>query len=255
MRKAIAISLFVCVLGTLFSVNASLGSDRPLRIGVEGALAPFNYTDPSGKVVGFDVELTDAILDASGLTGEWIRQDWDGLIPGIIAGKFDIVSATVSITEERKKRVDFTDPLYRTSIRFVAAKGAFLDDRNSTLRGKRLGAQRATVSSAHLQKHYPDSEVVLYDTQDALRLDLIAGRIDALIADQIATEDSFLKKPEGTGYEFFGSVIKPDDGIGIVLPKGHDELMQRLNSGIATIRSNGKFDQISEKYFGDTDLR
>src|ERR1700731_2664534 len=78
---------------------------RTIKVATEGAFEPFNYTDPSGKVVGFDVDITNAVCADAGVTCDWIRQDWDGLIPGLLAGKFEAISASMSITDERKKRV------------------------------------------------------------------------------------------------------------------------------------------------------
>jgi lysine-arginine-ornithine-binding protein len=250
MGVALAASLFA-----LTQPNLARADDAPLKIATEGAFEPFNYTDASGNVVGFDIDLTNAILDRAGLKGEWIRQDWDGLIPGLLAGKFDLISASVSITEERKKKVDFTAPIYRTSIRFVAAKNTLTSETPDALAGKVLGAQRATIAATYLKDSYPNSEIKLYDTQDALRLDLTAGRIDALLADQVAVSRGFLGTPEAAGFTFFGEAIKVGDGIGIVVPKGKDELRKKLNEGIEKVRADGTFDKLTEKYFPGFDLR
>ena len=236
-------------------IDRAFAADAALRVATEGAFEPFNYTDPSGKVVGFDIDLTNAILEKAGIKGEWIRQDWDGLIPGLLAGKFDAISASVSITDERKKKVDFTDAIYHTSIRFVAAKGTLTSEKPDALAGKQLGAQRATIAATYLKENYPNSEIKLYDTQDALRLDLTAGRIDALLADQVAVSRGFLNTPEAANFGFFGEQIKVGVGIGIVIPKGKDELRKKLNDAIAQVRAGGTFQKLSAKYFPGFDLR
>lgn len=246
------------VAASLFSIgkaDVARADNTPLKIATEGAFEPFNYTDPSGNVVGFDIDLTNAILDRAGIKATWIRQDWDGLIPGLLAGKFDAISASVSITEERKKKVDFTNPIYRTSIRFVAPKNSLTSEKPEALAGKVIGAQRATIAASYLKDNYPKSEIKLYDTQDALRLDLTAGRIDALLADQVATSRGYLNTPEAANVAFFGDAIKVGDGIGIVIPKGSDELRGKLNEGIERVRSDGTFDALTEKYFPGFDLR
>ncbi len=109
----------------ILQMNAASAQSTTLKIATEGAFEPFNFTDPSGAVKGFDIDVTNAACAKAGLTCEWVRQDWDGLIPGLLAGKFDAVSASMSITDERKKRVAFTAKLYQTALRYVAKTGAF----------------------------------------------------------------------------------------------------------------------------------
>jgi len=250
--------LGVALAASLFAFGAggpARADDAVLKVATEGAFEPFNYTDKDGKVEGFDIDLTDAILDKAGIKHEWIRQDWDGLIPGLLAGKFDAISASVSITDERRKKVDFSDPIYRTSIRFVAPNGTLTSEKPEDLAGKKLGAQRATIAASYLKDHYPNSDIQLYDTQDALRLDLTAGRIDALLADQVAVSRGFLNKPEGAGFAFFGEPIKVGEGIAIVVPKGKDDLRKKLNAANAEVRQDGTFQKLSDKYFPGFDLR
>lgn len=248
----VALATSLIISGT---IGRSAADEVPLKVATEGAFEPFNYTDPSGSLVGFDIDITNAILDKAGLKGEWIRQDWDGLIPGLLAGKFDMISASVSITDERKKKVDFTDAIYRTSIRFVAPKDTLTSETPEALAGKKLGAQRATVSATYLKENYPNSDVKLYDTQDALRLDLTAGRIEALLADQVALSRGFMKTPEAAGFEYFGEGIKVGEGIALVIPKGHDKLRQKLNAAIAVVKKDEIFQTLSDKYFPGFDLR
>ena len=225
-----------------------------LKIATEGAFEPFNYTAPSGKLEGFDVDVTNAACAKAGLTCEWVRQDWDGLIPGLLAGKFDAISASVSITDERKKRVAFTNKLYQTALRFVAKKGALPNSEPGTLKGKSVGAQRATIASTYLQNADLGVDIKLYDTQDAMRLDLEAGRIDVLLADEVATTRGFLNKPEGQEFATFGTPIKVGDGIGIALRKDEPNAVEKLNEGIAAIHQDGTFQKLSAQYFSGFDL-
>jgi lysine-arginine-ornithine-binding protein len=246
--------LAASILSLAVAVTAAAQDKGSITVATEGAFEPFNYTDPSGKVLGFDIDITNAACAAAGLTCKWVKQDWDGLIPGLLAGKFDAISASMSITDERKKRVAFTNKLYQTSIRFVAPKGSLTDTSPAALAGKRLGAQRATIAATYLHQNYGKSDIKLYDTQDAMRLDLTAGRIDALLADEVATQRSFLAKPDGSAYAFFGPEIKIGDGIGIALRKDETDVLDRLNKGIAQVRSDGTFKTISAKYFPGFDI-
>jgi lysine-arginine-ornithine-binding protein len=245
--------LTALILGATIAASPA-AAQQTLKVATEGAFEPFNYTDPSGQVVGFDIDITNAVCADAGIKCEWIRQDWDGLIPGMLAGKFDAISASMSITDERKKRVAFTNKLYQTAIRFVGAKGKLTDATPDGLAGKRVGAQRATIAATYLQEKYPKSDIKLYDTQDALRLDLTAGRIDVLLADEVATQRSFIAKPEGSAFAFFGPEIKIGDGIGIALRKDETDILDRLNKAIAKVRSDGTFQKISDKYFPGFDI-
>ena len=226
-----------------------------LKIATEGAFEPFNYTDASGKLQGFDVDVTNAACAKAGLNCEWVRQDWDGLIPGLLAGKFDAISASMSITDERKKRVTFTNKLYQTALRYVAKKGTFTNSDPTTLKGRSIGAQRATIASTYLQNANLGVDIKLYDTQDAMRLDLEAGRIDALLADEVATTGGFLNKPEGKDFATFGTPIKVGEGIGIALRKDETDVVEKLNEGIAAIRQDGTFQKLSARSFPGSDVQ
>lgn len=240
---------------TLLQADVARAQGPVLKIATEGAFEPFNYTDPSGKLEGFDVDVTNAACAKANLTCEWVRQDWDGLIPGLLAGKFDAISASMSITDERKKRVAFTNKLYQTALRYVARKDSSLNSDPATLKGRSIGAQRATIASSYLQKADLGVDIKLYDTQDAMRLDLQAGRIDALLADEVATTRGFLAKPEGKDFATFGTPIKVGDGIGIALRKDEADAVEKFNQGIAAIRQDGTFQKLSSQYFPGFDLQ
>jgi arginine/ornithine transport system substrate-binding protein len=183
-----------------------------------------------------------------------VQQDWDGIIPALLARKYDAIVASMSITEERKQKVDFTKKYYQTPARFVAKKGSGVEITPEGLEGKKVGVQRATIHDSFLTDNYGDSvEIVRYGTQDEANLDLVAGRVDLLLADSIALRDGLLKTPEGADFEFVGpSFSDPKwfgEGAGIAVRKGDTELQERLNLAIDEIRANGTWDRIAQKYF------
>ena len=145
--------------------SAASDDDNVLRIGTEGAYAPFNYTNADGTLGGFDVEIANAICDDLQMTCEIIAQDWDGIIPGLKAGKYDAIVAAMSVTPERAKQVAFTDPYFSNALVFLAKKDSNFDPTNgSDIDAHSIAAQRSTISSQWLENAYPKADMKLYDT-------------------------------------------------------------------------------------------
>ena len=138
-----------------------------LRIGVEGAYPPFSWKEADGTLKGFDIEIAMALCDKMGRDCELVEQDWDGIIPALLAKKYDAIVASMSITEERKKRVDFTQKYYNTPNNFVAAKGAGIEVSAEGLAGKAVGVQRGTVHQCFVEKMYPDAVLSVVHSDQA----------------------------------------------------------------------------------------
>ncbi len=234
----------IMALVALLLVSGTVLADR-IRIGTEGAYPPFNMIGKDGKVAGFDVDIARALCEKMKADCTIVTQDWDGIIPGLLAGKYDAIIASMSITDERKKAVDFTDPYYSNTLRMIAKKGSGIDTNN--LRGKTVGAQRATIAANHAEK-IEGARVKLYDTQENAYLDLASGRIDVLVTDMLPGYD-WLQSKQGQGFEFIGDTIDIGDKIGIALRKGDDKLRERFNRALAEIRKDGTYQKINAKYF------
>ncbi len=227
---------------------------QKVRIATEGAYAPFNYVMPDGELAGFDVDIAKAICAKEQLDCTIVAQDWDGIIPGLLAHKFDAIAASMSITEERKKRVDFSEKYYQTPARFVARKGAVIEFTKEGLKGKVIGVQRATIHANYLNDNFQGvADIRLYDTQENADLDLVAGRLDAVLADSTVLAKGFLDRPEGAEFAFIGPELKDPkwfgEGVGIAVRKGDDKLREILNRGIEAIRADGTYESINQKYF------
>ncbi|MES1965573.1 transporter substrate-binding domain-containing protein [Psychrobacter sp. AH5] len=218
-----------------------------IKIATESSYKPFSYTDADGKLIGYEVELVDALCAQMQAECELISQDWDGLIPGLNAQKFDAIIAGMSITPERKEVVEFTDPYFHTGIILIGKKGdnITVDD----LKGQPVASQRSTVSSQYLQDEYPDADIKLYDTQDNAYLDLTSGRVRAMMSDKVTGID-WLKTEAGKDYEVKGAEISTEeDAMGIAFRKG-DPLVGKFNAALAELKANGTYDQITGSYFG-----
>ncbi|WP_413701554.1 transporter substrate-binding domain-containing protein [Psychromonas sp. KJ10-10] len=175
------ISLFIAVF--ILSFNVVAKEWKTIRIGVEGAYPPFSKTEADGSVTGFDIDIANALCDEMGAKCTLVKQDWDGIIPALMARKFDAIIATMDITEERKKKVAFTDKYQHIPARFVALKGAEFEATNEFMKGKRVGTQRATSMDLYVSDNFPDAQIKRYGTFDEAYLDLKAGRLDYVIAD------------------------------------------------------------------------
>ena len=245
--------LITTLLTALLLFGGTSAQSADLRVGVEGAYPPFSWKESDGTLKGFDIEIAEAICAEMGRNCVLVEQDWDGMIPALLAKKFDAIIASMSITEERKKRVDFTDKYYNTPAKFVGKKGSGIEISKSGLAGKRVGLQRGTTHQCFMEKMYPDVELVLYGTQDEVFQDLAIGRIDLQFSDSIAADEGFLKTDAGKGFEFVGGDQHDEEchgpGAGIAVRKSDGDLRDELNKAIKTIRANGVYQKINAKYF------
>jgi len=225
-----------------------------VRIGTEGAYPPFNYLDTNNQLQGFDIDIAKALCEQMKVTCEFIAQDWDGIIPALLAGKYDAIVASMSITEERKKTVDFTDKYYFTPAQFVTSKESGLADTSpAALAGKTLGAQSSTIHANYLEDVYKDADVKLYPTQDEANADLVAGRLDLVLADSVVLYEWMEKTDDGKCCKFVGNPIKDvkyfGEGAGIAIRKDEPELKEMFNKAIKDIIANGTYQKINDKYF------
>ncbi len=245
MRIGKLLALGVLAAGMALGATAASAQDT-IRIATEGAYPPFNAKDASGELTGFDVEIAKALCEEMKATCEIVAQDWDGIIPGLVAEKYDAIIASMSITDERKEIVDFTDRYYSNHLRMVAKKDSGIASPDD-LTGKTVGAQRATVAATWAEDNLGrGSTVKLYDTQTAAYSDLEAGRLDALVSDVYPAHDWLKDKAD---YEFVGDRIDIDDVIGIAVRKGEDDLREKFNAALKALRDNGKYAEINAKYF------
>lgn len=245
-RFLVALFLFVTVIG-------SAQANEKIRIGTEGAYPPFNYVDNEGKVQGFEIDLGNALCKRMKLDCEWVVQDWDGIIPGLLAKKYDAIIASLYITDERRQKIDFSNKYYLTPAKFVSRKGAGITISSSGLKGKIVGLQRATSFERYMNAEHPDVELRLYATQDEANMDLVSGRIDLLLADTLALQENFLNNPEGKDFEFIGPALSNPlyfgYGAGVALRKNSGDLVDRFNQAIAALRADGSYETIRKKWF------
>jgi len=227
---------------------------KKVRIGVEGAYPPFSSVTKDGKLVGFDIDIAWALCKEMGVECELVQQDWDGIIPALLARKYDAIIASMSITEERKKKVAFSKKYYNTPAKFACRKGSGITIDKAGLKGKTVGVQRATIHDNFISAEFGDAvKIKRYATQDEAYLDAVAGRLDCLLADSVAMSEGFLKTDKGAGFEFVGPDFTDPkyfgEGAGIAIRKQDKELVEMFNRAIDAIRANGTYQKINAKYF------
>ena len=216
------------------AIGAAQAEDMmKLKIGTEGAYPPFNNLEADGSLVGFDIDIAKALCAEMKADCEFVTQDWDGIIPALLAGKFDAIIASMSITDERKETVDFTNKYYNTPPAIAVPKDSDITEATDAgLAGKTMGAQSSTTHSNYAEEKLPSAELKLYPTPDEY-------------------------KHDGACCKLLGTLV-PDpvingQGAGIAVRKGEDELREKLNTAIAAILANGTYKEINDKYF-DVDV-
>lgn len=242
-------ALAVC----LAAGNAMAKEYKELRFGTDPSYAPFEYKK-DGKLVGFDVDLGNAICEELKVKCVWVESDFDGMIPGLNARKFDGVISSMTVTAARQKTIDFSDELFSGPTALVFKKGAGFTTDPASLKGKTVGYEQGTIQEAYAKAVLDKAGVntKAYQNQDQVYADLVAGRLDATIQDMLQAELGFLKSPKGGDYEI-SQPIKDEEHLpaktAIGIKKGNNDLKAFLNKGIKALHDDGKYDEIAKKNF------
>ncbi len=267
--------LFIICFG--FLGLASVANSQTIRIGTEGAYPPWNNINSAGDLEGAEIDFGNEACDRMGVTCEWVTQDWDGIIPALLQGKYDIIIAGMSITEERKEKVNFTNGYMTDGARFAVLKDSGLSDLNiagmakvnlnnaggkeqaaigqliAAMDGKTVCVQSSTIHQNFLEKHMSGAvDVKLYQAVDDHNLDLAAGRCDAILAD-VGSIIDFMESDGGvdvafTGPTFSGGVF--GDGVGGAVRKEDTDILEMWNSAISEMSKDGTTAEITKRWFG-----
>jgi len=240
------------VLPLLTAVHAQTPAPTKLRVGVEGNYPPFSKMGADGKLSGFDIDIALAVCRQIKAECTLVQQEWDGMMPALRAKKFDMIVASMTISEERKKAADFSDPYYDVPSRWVAKTGTFKDHSPASFKGKKIIVLRNSPRAKHVADHYKDSEVLLVAKETDVYLELAAGRGDIGFGSSVVSNEAFLKKPEGKGFAQVGSTVRLEEGgggVGIAFRKGEDALRLKVNAALKAIRADGSYKKLADQYF------
>ncbi len=265
----------LALLGSALALGGAAAQEKTVKIATEGAYAPWNFTGPGGKLEGFEIDLANDLCARMKVKCEIVAQDWDGIIPALQAKKYDAIMAGMSITDERKKTIDFAGPYANSPNGFLVAKSSPLAKMPGTgqafnlgtqqaaaekaieaekplLKGKTIGVQGSTTHANFADKYFKGTaEVREYKSTEAHDLDLAAGRIDAVLADATAIIGT-LEKPEFKDYTIVGPGFTGGmlgNGVGVGLRKGETELKKSFEDAIQAAVKDGTVKKLSEKWF------
>ena len=272
MKKFVIYLLSIGIFGV-----ASIANSQTIRIGTEGAYPPWNNLNSAGELEGAEIDFGNEACERMGVTCEWVTQDWDGIIPALLQGKYDIIIAGMSITEERKEKVNFTTGYMTDGARFAVLKNSGLANLNiagmakvnlnnaggkeqaaigqlvAAMDGKTVCVQSSTIHQNCLEKHMSGAvDVKLYQAVDDHNLDLAAGRCDAVLAD-VGSIIDFMESDGGvdvafTGPTFSGGVF--GDGVGGAVRKEDTDILEMWNAAIAEMSKDGTTAEITKEWFG-----
>ncbi|WBU40693.1 MULTISPECIES: transporter substrate-binding domain-containing protein [Marinobacter] len=222
--------------------------DRNLRIAFDIPYEPFEYRDENGELTGFEVELATAMCEELNANCEFVIQAWDGMIPGLLARKFDLIMSSMSITPERAERVLFSEPYY------ITPGGWFGPDSFNTdvtdmdaMKGKTVGVQRGTTMDTYVTENMGGVvSIKRYTTAEDMVLDLEGQRLDAVFVDYPVGEQTILNRE---GYKEVGESVKLGDGVGVAMRKRDTQLAEDINAALKKLKEDGTYDAIMEKYF------
>ncbi|KMQ76324.1 transporter substrate-binding domain-containing protein [Marinobacter subterrani] len=235
-----------CVLALI--AGAAHAQERNLRIAFDVPYEPFEYKADNGELTGFEVELAEAMCKEMKANCEFVIQAWDGMIPGLLARKFDLIMSSMSITDERAERVLFSEPYYNTPGGWFARDGFSTDVTDmDAMKGKVVGVQRGTTMDTYVTENMGGIVTIKrYTTADDMVLDLEGERLDVVFVDYPVGEQTILTKE---GFQEVGEQVKLGQGVGVAMRKRDTDLAKDVNAALATLKENGTYDEIMKKYF------
>lgn len=226
----------------------------PLVIATEGAYPPFNYVDSDGNVQGFEIDLAKAMCEELNANCEFVTQDWDGIIPGLLARKYDAIIGSLYITEARKEKIAFSDKYYQTPARFVVPRDSDIEISDEGLSELTVGTQRGTSFERMMRDQHPEVDLRVYGAFDEVYQDLVTGRVDAVIDDVVSIQENLLSRSAGEKYEMRGPEFTNPEwfgyGAGVAVRHEDRHIADAFSEAIAAIHENGTYQEIADEWFG-----
>lgn len=241
--------LLIAAAAASLAMFATSANAQVVRLATEGAYAPWNFLDDAGKPAGFEIDLGNELCKRAALECAFQINEWDSIIPNLVAGNYDAIMAGMSITDERKEQIDFSDNYFPPDpSKYMVRTGTVLDF--NALSGKNIGVQGATIQAAYAEQTFGSNNTIkAFETADQALADLNAGNVDVILAD-----GSYLAEivaGSNSTLEFTGPDVMIGGGVGVGLRKADDELLGKLDAAIGAMKKDGSLDALIIKWFPD----
>ena len=219
-----------------------------IRIAFDVPYEPFEYLTPEGELTGFEVELAEAMCKELEAKCHFVIQAWDGMIPGLLARRFDAIMSSMSITPERAQRVLFSEPYYNTPAAWFAKTSVDVDvTSREAMQGKRVGVQRGTTMDTYVTENFTGVTTIRrYTTAEDMVLDLEGQRLDLVFVDYPVGDQALLSRE---GYHVVGEPVQLGEGVGVAMRPRDRDLAEKINAALDKLKNDGTYDAIMKKYF------
>lgn len=235
------------VLGVVLAWGAGAGAEEIWKVATDATFPPFESVDvATGEYIGFDMDLVRAIDEyLADVKIEIVNVAWDGLIPGLLNGNYDIIAAAMTITPERAMAVDFTDPYFEASQVIVVTADNNKIQGPDDLKDKYVTVQIGTTGDLYVSD-FGVKRIGRFNTAPEALLEVQNGTADALVVDEAVAKEFVAANP---GSIKIVGVPFTDEAYGMAVKKGNKQLLSKLNEAIAALKANGTYDKIYSKYF------
>ena len=255
MKKLLTVSVLGLAIAAASSAQAR--DYDHVRIGVDVPYEPMEYRTADGELTGFDIDLGNALCDQMGVTCEWVEQEWDGIVPGLLSRNYDAIMSSMTINEERRQTLLFSDPYITMPGAWFAPADSDVEEATvETLEGLSIGVQRGTTYDNFATDTLGDTATInRYSTADDMVLDMDAERLDAVFL-EFSVGKSTLLENEDSDYKVVGEMVTEPkevfgEGCGIAFRQRDEALAEKFNEALAELKENGTYDEIFARYFGE----
>jgi len=221
-------------------------------VGAEATFAPFEYQNEQKEIVGFDVDVMNAIADKGGFKIKFVNTPFEGIFNFLAQGDRDLLASAITITDERKQTVDFSAPYFEANQLIVVPKDSKVT-KFADLKNMKVGVQSATTGDEIVQKELGKSNPNIKRLESATLVmkELEGGGVEAVVSDNGVIKN-YIKNNPSEGFRFIADPDFPKEYYGIAVKKGNAELLAKVNQGLTAIKADGTYDKIYAKYFADT---
>ncbi|MCB1339821.1 MAG: transporter substrate-binding domain-containing protein [Pseudooceanicola sp.] len=234
--------LILSAAALVLAAGMAVAQDKTVRMGTEGAYPPYNFVNDKGEIDGFEREFGDELCKRAGLTCEWVKNDWDSIIPNLVSGNYDTIIAGMSITDERKKVISFTQDYYPpTESAYVAASEGV------DLKGGIVSAQTATIQAGFIAES--GATLVEFATPEETIAAVRNGEADAVFADYDYLAP--IVAESGGSLMFVGERVPLGGGVGMGLRQSDGELLGKFDKAITEMKADGSLNTLLKKWFGE----